>query len=74
MIYMNKSLLHLSDGPFQRLLQGLRHAKIKLRKLAAEDLKVMGGNDRSFGEAFVGADQFARQEVLDPLSLCRRRK
>ena len=51
MIYMDESMLHLRDGPFQRLLQGLREVKIKLRKLAAEDLKVMGGNDGSFGEA-----------------------
>src|SRR6516225_4283448 len=51
MIYMDKSMLHLRDGPLQRFLQRLRHAKIKLRKLAPEDLKIVGGNHGSLSDA-----------------------
>ena len=36
-------MLHLRDGPFQQLLQVLGQVKTKLRKLAAEDLKVWVG-------------------------------
>ena len=71
---MHDAVLHLCDGPGQKVVERARRCEIEAGKLAAQVAQVEGRGDRALGYALIGARQLACQEIVPALAVFARRK
>ena len=71
---MHDAVLHLRDGPGQKVVERARRCEIEAGKLAPQVAQVEGRGDRAPGYALIGARQLACQEIVPALAVFARRK
>src|SRR5207302_7944164 len=72
--HMHDAVLHLRDGPGQKVVERARRCEIEAGKLAPQVAQVEGRGDRALGYALIGARQLACQEIVPALAVFARRK